>query len=182
MRGQPIYPKIASLLTDILNQASEELKDVESKRKDPDILPQRTIEEIIEEVGFGYINSIIDTLNNIDLNVLLHFLSLLNLLKGHRDGLELVLNVLGFESEIVEWWELSPKGEPQTFDMEVYFNLSNVDNVFNTLDKIRIFTEHYVYPKFVNANVNFDFEFVSSNTLLAGFVDNTVFGEITGTL
>ena len=156
--------------------------DTKYKYKDPDQLSSEVITEIIKEYGFDYINNIVSTLQNIETNVLVHFISLLHLLKGHQDGLELILKVLGFNFTIVNWWENFPKGEPHTYNMDIFFNLSQVADVFETLNQIRIFSENYVYPKLLVANLVVDFDLADAETCMMGFNLNECSAEIVGTL
>jgi len=182
LRDDPIYPKVTAMLDHIMCNALIDYKDIESKFKDPDGASTDVIEAVINEYGFGYINDIIDTLTNVEINILLHFISLLHLLKGHRSGLQLVLNVLGFEAEIEEWWEQDPVGEPHTFKMSIVMNLTQVQDVLLTLDKIRVFTKQYVYPLFDIANIVFDIEFAEGVTVFAGFHHYDLSCEIVGSI
>lgn len=186
LRRHELYPKISEMLNYIVEQyAVTDIQDVEFKFTDPDKLSEDAISAIIEEYGFRYINEIVDTLTGIETNILIHFISLLHLLKGHRRGLELVLKVLGFDSVIEEWWEQSPKGEPATFNMVVFFNLSNLApgvSVFEVLDRIRLFAREYVYPKFQLADVQFEFNLADMGTAMAGFTTQEKSWEIVESL
>ena len=169
LRNKALYKKFAEMLDFQIEVLDDEFKDIKFKFRDSEQLSDETVLEIVKEQGFEYIADIVSTLQNIQTNNLLNFVSLLHLLKGHRDGLELVLTLLGFEFEIREWWEQDPQGDPHTFDMDIFLNLSQVSNVFLTLNRIRTFVENYVYPKFEVANLIVDFQFAQAHALVAGF-------------
>lgn len=183
LRELEIYPKVTDMLNYIIDKMATEFADVENKFIDPNLVDEEVVSEIIREYGFEYINDIAATLTTLDSSLLLHFVSLLNLLKGHRSGLELILRVLGFESVISEWWEQSPKGEPMTFNMQVFINYSQVSgSVFDTLAQIKKFTRFYVFPIFQVADVVFDYEFAEAGTAMAGFHIQELPGLIEATL
>lgn len=182
LRKFQLNPKVAELLDYIVEQTCEDFKDIKDKYRDPDNAKEEVVEAIINEYGFGYINDVIATLTNIEFNILLQFMGLLHFLKGTREGLGLIMTVLGFEYEIEEWWEKTPEGEPHTFDMTIDMNLTTVPDVLQTLAQIRAFTEEYVYPKFGVANLSFLFEFVAATPILAGFNTHVHDGVFTGSL
>jgi len=183
LRDRDLYPKIASMLDYISTKHREDFFDVKNKYRNPELLSDEVAANIIEEYGFAYINEIAETLTQVESDVLLHFISLVHFLKGHRSGLELILRVLGFEFVIEEWWEQDPVGDPMTFNMDILMDTTIVPDVFETLTKIREFVEHYVYPKFEIANLVYDFDdFVGIIPTIAGFIDYDLEGEITGTL
>ena len=188
LREKSLYKKFAEMTDYMVLQSCDGgtsvqgIIDTKYKYKDPDQLTPEIIAEIIKEYGFDYINDIVSTLQNIETNVLVHFISLLHLLKGHRDGLELILKVLGFEFQINEWWEQLPQNEPHTYNMDIFFNLSQVTDVFETLNRIRIFSENYVYPKLLVANLIVDFDLAEANVVIAGFSTFQCDAEIIGSL
>lgn len=182
LREFSLNPKVAELLDYIIDNAYNDLDDIKNKYRDAEMASEDMVEAIINEYGFGYINELTSTISNLDYNILLQFMSLLHFLKGTREGLELILNVLGFEIIIEEWWEQSPQGEPHTFNMTIDMNLTNIPDVLETLQKIRQFTEEYVYPKFEIANLSFLLQFVESSPILAGFATQVHDGTITGSL
>lgn len=182
LRKFELNPKVAEMLDYIITNAAEDFKDVSAKYRDPDNAKEEVVESIINEYGFAYINTVIDTLTTLEFNILLQFMGLLHFLKGTREGLDLILSVLGFTFEVVEWWEKDPQGEPHTFDMTIDMDLSLVDDVLATLAQIRAFTEEYVYPKFELANLSFLIKFVAASPILAGFSTHVHDGQFTGAL
>lgn len=143
-----LYPKVCSLIDYLINNELIGFDDVRLKYTKTYVSNEVTT-ELVKELGFGYIGDIIDTLNNVELRLLNEFSGLINILKGSRYGLELVLKLLGFDYFLKEWWESTffPAGEPHSFDIVVFMNPANVSNPHVTLRKIKDFIEHYVYPK-----------------------------------
>lgn len=167
-----IYPKVSEMLNFIIDKFNEDYADIINKYQNPAEASEEVIDRVIRENGFFYIQNVAGALTNVDTSILLNFMSLLHFMKGTRAGLELVLELLGFTSEIVEWWETTPPGPEHTFDMTVNMDLSNVDDVFATLARIRLFTQHYVYPTFNLATVVFAFEVADAHTLVGAFASN----------
>jgi len=178
----PIYEKVCEMLDYVITNANEEFKDIKYKLSGPDAVSDEVIIEVINELGFSYITDIIDTLTGIEFNILLNFVSLLHLLKGHRDGLELILNILGFDFEITENWEASPKFAPYTFDISIFMNTTVVTDVLATLERLKTFAEHYVYPRFRITTLVFDFDLAEKNTLMAGVITQEFNGVIQGSV
>ena len=135
-RNNEIYPKITGMLDHIINNALEEFEDVKYKYSGPDVVREDVVKNIVTELGFGYITEVMNTITNFEFNVLLEFVSLLNLLKGSRQGLELILKLLGFNSFILEWWQQTPIGEPDTYIITVIMDSNIVPDAVKTLDKV----------------------------------------------
>jgi hypothetical protein len=183
LRSFEVYPKITELMDYIVTGFEAEFGDVVNKYANPADASEDVVARVIDEYGFRYIYELAADLNGLDISILLNFMSLLHFMKGTRAGLELVLEVLGFSSIIVEWWETEPRGEEHTFDMTVLMDLSQVNDVFATLARVRIFAENYVYPKFNVATVVFAFDFSEAITAFAGFVTQSQSsGVIEGTI
>lgn len=178
LRQDSLYVKFTEVLDYIVQNAAIEFEDIKYKNRDPNIINNRVIEEVIKELGFGYIVGIMDTLTNFEFNVLIEFVSLINLLKGSRQGLELVLKFLGFDTIISEWWEQDPKGTPYTYNLTVIMNTSYVPNIYDTLAKIKIFAKEYIFPVIGNLDFKFTLSFATKNITVAGFIDQTVTGQI----
>lgn len=102
LRDFEIYPKICELVQYIVDNFENDYSDIINKYQNPALASDDVISEVINEYGFGYINELIDTLENVDISILLNFMSLLHFLKGTRAGLELVLETLGFQAIIAE--------------------------------------------------------------------------------
>lgn len=180
LRGYELHPKVTDMINFIITETVTELEDVKYKNTGPDIVRAEVITEIIKEKGYAYITDVMATLTNIEFNVLLAFVSLISLLKGSRQGLELVLKLLGFDSFITEWWQASPKLEPWTYDITIIMNTTFVTDVLGTLHKIEAFGEHYVFPKIHNVDFKFTIKFAEKNVNFAGFTEPHYFGRIAG--
>lgn len=178
LRNLELYPKVAEMLDYIICNAVDELVDVESKFTAPQILSEETIKQIIEEKGYAYIRDVMETLDNFEFNVLLSFISVINLLKGSRSGLELILRLLGFDSIVTEWWEADPKGVPHTYELTVIINTSFVQDIFLTLEKVQIFAENYVFPTVSNVEFRFALSFAEKNVNFAGFTKPVYSGSV----
>lgn len=179
LRDDEFFVKVAELLDKAREDYDTDFSDIKYKLQDPTKLREQAIKEIIDELGFSYIRKLMDTLTNIEFNVLIDFISLLNLLKGSREGLEIVMGLLGFDTVITEWWEALPNKEEMTFDLIVLMNTSNVPDLVKTLDQVKVFTRHYVLPKLDIIDFRFIFDsFLDKQVNLAGFTRMTHYGRI----
>jgi hypothetical protein len=179
LRDDTFFKEFVDLLDFAMTEYREEFADVRFKFQDPTQLREIAVKEIVSELGFDYLRNLMDTLTNIEFNVLIDFLSLLNLLKGSRRGLEIVLKLIGLDSVIVEWWENSPQKEPLTFDLTIVVTNSVVPDIEETLDKVKIFVRHYVLPKLDLVEFVFVLgSFLEQTAGVAGFVRQREFGKI----
>ena len=169
LRSQEIYPKLTGMTDYIVRRFAEDFEDIKYKYRGTDLVRDEVIKEIINDLGFEYITSVMDTITNFEFDTLLDFVSLINLLKGSRLGLELVLRLLGFESIIKEWWEQDPPHAPYTFEIVVVMDLSFVPDVFETLERVQVFARAYVYPIIENIDFRFSLSFGELNVIFAGF-------------
>lgn len=169
LRSLELYPKLQSLTNHIITRFAEDFEDIRFKYSGPGSVRSEVITEIIDELGFEYVTGIMKTINGVEFNTLLYFISLINLLKGSRQGMELILKLLGFDSDIKEWWQKDPKGEPHTFEILITMDQNQVPNVFETIDKVKIFSRAYVFPLVENVDFKFSFSFAERNATLAGF-------------
>jgi len=175
-----LWPKIQELMEFILKNATKDLEDVTLKFSGPDKVSEDVIRAVIEEQGFKYIVDIMDTITNFEFNTLLSYVSLISQLKGNRQGLELVLRLLGFDSVIIEWWEdtVSEK-EPLTYEITILANSSNVPDLFATLLEVQKFSRNYVLAQISNIDIQFILEdFAQKAPIMAGFATPTHAGKI----
>lgn len=175
-----LWIKINEMLQYIVTNFETDLADTKLKYSGPDVVREEVIRQILIEQGFDYIVSVMDTIDNFSFNRLVSYIDLINQLKGHRDGLELVLRLLGFDSIIREWWE-DPlnEGEPWTYEIIVLVNTSIVPDIFTTLEKIQTFSRNYVFAKIVNIEVRFIFSsFAEKGVIMGGFSKAKYFGRI----
>lgn len=182
LKTNEIYPKVCAMIDYIVNNALEEFEDVKYKYSGPDVVRDEVIKNIVTELGFEYVTSVMDTITNFQFNELLEFVSLLNLLKGSRQGLELILKLLGFNSVIQEWWEQIPKAEPDTYVITVIMDNNIVVDPAKTLDKVKEFAKHYVYPTFSNIDFKFNENLATLQINVAGFFKSHFYGEIYGSV
>lgn len=169
LREFELYPKVTEMVDFIIAGAVEELKDVKFKWRDSSALGEDVIKEIIAELGFEYIRDVMDTITNFEFSILLDFVSLINLMKGSRQGLELILRLLGFDSIITEWFEKDPKDPPHTYEITVIMNTTFIEDVLVTITNIREFSLHYVFPLISNIDFRFSLTFAEKNVNFAGF-------------
>jgi hypothetical protein len=178
LRSLELYPKLQAMMNYVLDGALVDFKDVRFKYRGPDVVSGEAIQEIINELGFSYISSVMQTITNYEFNTLLSFLALINQLKGSRDGLVLVLRLLGFDAVIQEWWQSAPQGEPYTFQIVILLDNSIVTDPFVTLDRVKQFIREYVFPTISNIDFKFTFAFASKNLTVAGFTKARYTGRI----
>lgn len=171
LRDTDFYKKAIEMMQYVVDQTNEELKDVTEKLTNPMGHRDEVIKEILNEKGMAYIVGVMDTVEGFEFNNLLSFIDMIKQLKGTRKGLELVLKLLGFDSIINEWWENeNSPGEPLTYEIIVIVNSSLVPDIFSTLDKIKIFSEHYVLAKISNIDVRFSADkFAELGAIMGGF-------------
>jgi hypothetical protein len=177
-----LYPKLQGMMNHIIDNALVEFEDVRYKYSGPDVVREEVISEIIKELGFSYITEIMSTLTGYEFNTLLEFVGLINLLKGSREGLELVLKLLGLDALIQEWWEQSPTGEPDTFIITVIMNTTYVTDPLATLNKVKDFVKEYVYPTISNIDFRFTLSFAEKNCNFGAFSKAYYYGQIQAAL
>lgn len=180
LRSNEVYPKLVSMIDYIVIGLAEEFEDIKYKYADPSIVKDEVIKEVINELGFSYITNVMDTITNFEFNTLLEFVSIINLLKGSRTGLELVLRLLGLDSIITEWWEDYPVKEPYTFKLVIIADAQFVPDINLTLSKINEFVRAYVFP--ILENIEFRFEVSAGEAFIcsAGFFKPKYYGLIMG--
>ena len=177
LASAPLYVKINSIIDFLVQQQAQEFEDIRLKYTGPSEVRPEVIQNIIDEFGFEYITNLMGTISNYQFNTLLSFVSLLNLLKGSRQGLELVLILLGFDSVITEWWETSPPGEVETFDVLLLMNSSYVTDPTATVAAFRLFAQAYVFPILASVIYQFNFNLAQMNITGAGFAKTYAYSE-----
>lgn len=124
--------------------------DVKNKYKDFLSLDNEIVQKIISEQGYDYIVEVLNLLklSTIDSKIFLGYLGIVHFFKGHRRGLELVFSILKHDHVLTEWWEKSPQGTPDTYDLTVNVDMAvhEFDDIDAIEEGIRTFTEQYVYP------------------------------------
>jgi hypothetical protein len=151
--------------SDKLSEAHYELID---KYQNTANLPSENIKEYIRENGYGYILDFFNPTTK-DLERLVYLLVLVHQLKGGREGLELVLNILNIDIDIEEWWESTPVEEENTFTLIIKGGDIIEGATTETYQKFKDFIVNYVYP---SAKFKIRFE----GSLIYSF-DANVFGR-----
>lgn len=158
------YAKICNVIDQLVSDSStyfsyekKQLNEVINKYKDYDQLASETIHQMVAEFGYQYIIDILE-LPESNIKNIVAYLALINILKGSKRGLELVLSLLGLEYNIIEWFEdreLLPR--KCTYALELTF----VDTGFkgNFYQRFDNFTREYVYPILVNMISYFKFTY-----------------------
>ena len=178
LRGQPVYPKLCGLIDYILSNAVLEFEDIGLKYAGQDVVRNEVVKEIVSELGFTYVRNVMDTLTNFEFKLLLQFIALLNALKGSRQGIELILKLLGFDTIIREWWEETPPLTQDTYNLIVIMNTSYVQNPSATLEKVKLFAREYVYPILNTIDFRFSLSFATKNVNFGGFTRARYTGSI----
>lgn len=166
-----LWAKINEMVQYIVDNANTDLDPVRNKYRNPAALDNETIKQIIVENGYGYIRDVMDTLNGFDFDVMISFVDLIGNLKGTRRGMELVLRLMGFDSIIKEWWQNDTReAEPWSYEIIVIMDTSFVVDVYNTLDKLKIFSENYVLAMIDNIDIRFSAaKFAEALPIMGGF-------------
>ena len=173
------YLKICSLIDSLLSSNSEYfanermmLQEAINKYKDYRNLRDTTLHQLVKEFGFQYIIEIL-SLPESKLKNIIAYLSLINMLKGSKTGLELVLSLLVFEYEITEWWE-DPIFLPDrnTYALDLIFVDMGFDSKF--LVDFQTFSRQYGYPLLANIVTYFKFNWAAIYTGCAFDIRPTV--------
>lgn len=163
-RENEYYVKICSLIDCLISQNSKyfayeevQFMDAMNKYSDREHLSSPAIQQIIKEFGYQYILNILE-LPESKMKNLIAYLALINMLKGSKTGLELVLSLLGFDFKLLEWFE-DPMALPErnTYALELTFN--NMGFGPNFFEDFRRFSREYVYPLLVKIVVYFKFDY-----------------------
>jgi len=180
LRDRELYIKLCDLIDYELDKAKLDFNDVENKYREPDKLSNDAIAEVIHDLGFTYIEDIIKTISNVEFKLLSEFSGLINILKGTRGGLELILTLLGFEYFIKEWWEedFSGKKEPHSFDFILCMNPNYVKDAKKTFEKVMNFISNYVYPKVRHRDYHYGKTIGRKYIAMGGFVRHYYSGVI----
>lgn len=163
------YIKICSLIDALLSDNSDyfryernQFQNAINKYRDYRNLDNSSIHQLVKEFGFQYIIDIL-ALPESKIKNLIAYLSLINMLKGSKTGLELVLTLLGFDYKILEWWE-DPIELPNrnTYALELTFVDMGFDSKF--LVNFQTFSRQYVYPLLTNIVTYFKFNWAAIYT------------------
>lgn len=178
LRDVGLYDQVLFAVQEIVRLAEIDLKDSVEKYRDFQELPTDLLLEIVDEFGYGYITAVLD-LSEERIRQLTALISLIHFMKGHKDGLILVLDLLGFVgTTTVEWWEKTPQGTPMTFDMTLNLNLSTIDQT--AVPRLIAFIRAYVLP--IMEELTLVSDTVDSEAYALGTVDRTWYGTAVGSI
>jgi len=158
------YTKICSLIDSLLSTNSEyfqyelnTLASVINKYRDFRNLDNTSIHQVVKEFGYQYIIDILE-LPDSRLRDLMAYLALINMLKGTKSGLELVLSLLGFDFKLLEWFE-DPIELPDknTYALELTFVDMGMKSTF--YKNFYRFSREYVYPLLVRLVLYFKYTY-----------------------
>lgn len=163
-RKNVYYMKICSLIDSLLSSNSEyfeyerdTFQSTMNKYRDFRNLEVNTIHQIVREFGYQYIVDILE-LPESKLKDLMAYLALINILKGSKQGLELVLSLLGFDFKLLEWFE-DPIALPEknTYALELTFVDMGMKSTF--YKNFYRFSREYVYPLLTKLLLYFKFTY-----------------------
>jgi hypothetical protein len=140
---QELFEKVCIILEALQIDVDKTIANIKGKYNDYFKIPGELVKQVIAEFGFSYITDILSFTEE-ELRDFLSYLPVIHALKGHKEGLILVLDMLDIKYSIEEWWEKEPKGTPDTFTMTLDLNAGRV--LPDTAQKIKFFTQKYVYP------------------------------------
>jgi hypothetical protein len=140
---QELFQKVCILLEAMQLDVDKAITNIRGKYSDFFKIPGDLIDLVIAEFGFSYITDILSFTEE-ELRQFISYLPVIHALKGHKEGLVLVMDLLGITYTITEWWEEVPKGEPDTFSMTLDLDEGRVKP--DTAENIVRFTQKYVYP------------------------------------
>jgi hypothetical protein len=172
-RDEEFFRYSAMMIDYILERYETEYDYIADKYKDyfnfqdiPDYLTKEgAIKQLIDEKGFTPIYEIVN-LNTDDLAVTYAYLKLFRVLKGTREGLDVIFKLLGFKDadaypddpqiyRITEWWEEIPEEEAQTFKVFIEVPAENFEG--NLVADLQKFFRFYVYPLLKRIDLNITF-------------------------
>lgn len=191
LRDDALFKKLVEILNDMCAEDKARFRDIIDKYRDPTSIDPEGAKVIISEFGFDYITSMLQVLSAEEIGTLTAYMAFISLMKSHRDGLEVIFNLLGYAYEIVEWWEFRngvdvSYGYDPTFGIHHLqpaqwkfvinlFDSENLENLVTTFPEIPNFVRNYVYPQLVWLELLYDGVFgvyeVTSHGTYDTFVD-----------
>jgi hypothetical protein len=181
LRDDELFKYVTELMDVIYEKYAEDMRDVSLKYISPDDVSEQTVKEVFLENGLKSVVDLFDTFDDIDFATILYFSTYILLFKGHRSGYELVLKLVGFDYDMVEWWETDPKGKENTFSISLNISSSTVSNPYQTFQKVKKFTAEYVLPIISPLFYNYDVTIDRAATTCLASHHETFFGEAEAT-
>jgi len=138
--------------------------------------------EMVKEKEYKKLLDILN-LNTNDLAIIYSYLKIFQFLKGTRNGLNVIFNLLGFSDLnnlplairgflIKEWWEVIPEEERMTFDLDLIIPYDEYITGFTS--KLKEFIKSYVYPKLKRFNIIHAFSFNDLKINNAVYLDEEI--------
>lgn len=177
-RDSELYKFSAFLLNYTDVEFYKELNDTDNKYKGPDKISKEAVKQILNEFGLKTIAELLDSSDNIDFNTIAAYAGYLSLFKGSRTGYETTIRLLGFDYTLLEWWEQSPKGRPNTMSLDLNIDSSTVPAPYETFQKIKRFTAEYVFPIIDPLAYTMSVNFSELSWLHMGFCHQIRYGVI----
>lgn len=183
LRSTDLMEKLVDIINHFTDEERKQFQDVVLKYKDPFNINPEAAENVFKEFGYDYITGMVDTLTSEEMGTLVSFLGLISMLKSHKDGLELIFDLLQFSYDITEWWQFekdrrkgplpdSPLLERYEWRMTIdILKSANITNIFKTVPSLRTFVKNYVYPLLVYLELLYDAEMSPTSITAHGAED-----------
>lgn len=142
--GNPNAKKLALAYYDIWNKFAK-----------PEDMTDDSIREFINDQGCGYIMNLLDDSSG-SLKELLMLLPIVAMLKGSKQGLEIIFSLLKAEEgsiEIREWWENDVLGPEDTFEVDCAIDVNSISEDF--LRDFGTFIQKYVHPSLTSMKTQY---------------------------
>lgn len=145
LASEPLNDQILYLVQNwIIANTEAAQKDSVGKYIDFSQISADLLPRIVSEMGYGYITDVLE-LPQSRLLQIMATLSLIHAMKGTKQGLLYVLNLLGFPgSTTTEWWETGGSGVPDTYDLNLDIDIQGLAG--DEVTRFLIFLRNYVYP------------------------------------
>tara|TARA_Y100000310_G_C20630286_1_gene788267 strand:+ start:261 stop:995 length:735 start_codon:yes stop_codon:yes gene_type:complete len=181
IRSEEFWVKTNEIIDDLVTLEEAKLKEIVEKYKDISVQVDEVYERTIDEMGYEYIRDVLK-LSSDELRVMRSYMNLIHFLKGHKSGLELVLNIMNITYYIREWWEHVEDAAsqdsykiPDTFTMEFSANTAKVYPETNA--RLRTFVRHYVYPQLADLITGYSWWDAINEIQVGGFSDTTIYSS-----
>jgi hypothetical protein len=161
-KSKELYIKLMELLdyTEYRSQTDDAIfksleqwyKDVLYKYSSTTSISLDAAQRLIEEAGYGYILNVI-SFNQQQTQLIAMYLPLISALKGSKEGLELVLSIMGTTYQMSESRE-SSELDTYTYSIDLLSIHNSAVTFSDFLNKFSTFSRKYVYPLLAAINVN----------------------------
>lgn len=163
-RNLDLFIRVADLIDKNRDDFEAAINDIVSKYVNPASVSEEVVREVFYENGLPSIVDLFDAFETVDYNTILAFSGYILLFKGSMVGYRVVLDLVGFDYTVQEWWEQSPKAEPNTIKLDVNLDASEVAAPYQTFQNIKKFTREYIFP--IIDPLGFDYTVVMADTAI----------------